>query len=154
LITLYSPSSIYLTANINEGDIADLEQGQLIKASIDAVGLAGLPGTLVSVSTLPKIDNSGIVTYAVTAVLDSPSDRIFDGMSAFITYIKREKRDVVLVSNRAIHIEDGKQFVQIQLSESLFEKRFITAGLTNGSQSEVMKGLNAGETVIIGGVVQ
>jgi hypothetical protein len=60
----------------------------------------------------------------------------------------------VLVSNRAIHIEDGKQFVQIQLSESLFEKRFITAGLTNGSQSEVMKGLNAGETVIIGGVVQ
>jgi len=143
-----------ITASINEGDISDLEAGQSIRANIEAIGLIGLEGKVTGLGAVPKIDNSGIVSYTVTAVLDKPNERIFDGMSAFVTFIKKEKTNVLLISNKAIFIEEGKQYVQVRKADGTIEKRPITAGLSNGSQSEVIEGLEAGETVVTSGIVK
>lgn len=153
-ITITDTSVIGITASINEGDISDLEAGQSIRANIEAIGLIGLEGKVTGLGAVPKIDNSGIVSYTVTAVLDKPNERIFDGMSAFVTFIKKEKTSVLLVSNKAIFIEEGKQYVQVRKADGTIEKRPITAGLTNGSQSEVIDGLEAGETVVTSGIVK
>ena len=153
-ITITDTSEISITASINEGDISGLEAGQAIKANIEALGLIGLEGKVSALGAVPKIDNSGIVSYTVTAVLDKPDERIFDGMSAFVTFIKKEKTNVLLISNKAIFIEEGKQYVQVKKADGTIEKRPITAGLTNGSQSEVVEGLEAGETVVTSGIVK
>lgn len=153
-IAITDTSAVSITASINEGDIADLEPGQAIKANVEALGLIGLAGKVTGLSALPKIDNSGIVSYSVTAELDKSNERIFDGMSAFVTFIKKEKSNVLLISNKAIFIEEGKQYVQVQKEGGVIEKRPIVAGLTNGSQSEVVEGLAAGETVVTSGIVK
>ncbi|HSP00837.1 MAG TPA: HlyD family efflux transporter periplasmic adaptor subunit, partial [Thioalkalivibrio sp.] len=154
LLTITEPTGISLTSNINEGDIAQLAVGQVVKANIEALGLIGVPGKVSEVSRVPKIDNSGIVSYEVTAVLDEANETIFDGMSAFITYIKKEKADVLMISNKAIFIEEGQQYVQVQTADGSLEKRAITAGLTNGSVSEIMEGLAEGENVVTSGSPQ
>ncbi|MBP1917965.1 biotin/lipoyl-binding protein [Youngiibacter multivorans] len=153
-ITITDTSVMSITASINEGDISDLEAGQSIKANIEALGLIGLEGKVSGLGEVPKIDNSGIVSYTVTSVLDKPNERIYDGMSAFVTFIKKEKTNVLLISNKAIFIEEGKQYVQVRKEDGTIEKRSITAGLTNGSQSEVVDGLEVGETVVTSGIVK
>jgi len=67
---------------------------------------------------------------------------------------KENSTNVLLISNKAIFIEEGKQFVQVKKADGTIEKRPITAGLTNGSQSEVVEGLEAGETVVTSGIVK
>jgi multidrug efflux pump subunit AcrA (membrane-fusion protein) len=149
---LTDATKVRIASAINEGDIGGIELGQLVKVNVEALGLIGLTGKVVEISTIPKIDNSGIVTYSVIAELDEVNEQILDGMSTFVSFIKREKENVLLLSNKAIFMEEGKQYVWVQHEEEELEKREVVAGLTNGSQSEIVEGLTAGETVVTSGM--
>lgn len=150
--TLTDPGVVYLTASITEGDVSGLEVGQSLKATVDALSLANVAGQVSSISSIPKIDNTGIVTFSVTSLVAAPDERLLNGMSVFITYLKKEKLDVLLVSNKAIFLEDGQQYVMVQKTDGSYEKRAVTAGLTNGTISEIVEGLVAGDIVATSGV--
>ena len=151
-MTLYDPANVQLVANVNEGDVSGLKVGQDLRVTVDALFLENQTGTVTDVSIMPKIDNTGIVTYAVTGSLEKPDERILDGMSVFVLFLKKEKTDVLLVPNKAIFMEDGRQHVHVQLADGVIEKRAVVLGLTNGTLSEVIEGLAAGENVVTGGV--
>jgi RND family efflux transporter MFP subunit len=153
-MTIVDPSVIYVKATATETDISGIEIAQQMRVAIDSVSLENVAGEVVSVSDTPSIDSSGVVTYEVTGKLAEPNEMIKDGMTAFITFLKKEKTDVLLVPNKAIFVEDGKQYVNVKTSGEEPEKRAITGGLTNGIQTEVVDGLKEGETVVIGGVQQ
>ncbi|MFX3660113.1 MAG: efflux RND transporter periplasmic adaptor subunit [Ectobacillus sp.] len=151
-MTIVDPTVIYVKASATESDISGIEKGQQMRVAVDSLSLENLQGEVVSVNNTPNIDNSGIVTYEVIGKLAEPNPAIKEGMTTFVTFLKKEKKDVILVPNKAIFVEDGKQYVNVQTAEDKTEKRAITGGLTNGIQTEVVEGLKEGETVIIGGV--
>jgi len=153
-MTIVDPSVIYVTATATETDITGIATGQQMRVAIDSVSLENVAGEVVSVSDIPTIDSSGVVTYQVTGKLAEANPIIKDGMTAFITFLKKEKTDVLLVPNKAIFVEDGKQYVNVKQSDGKTKKTAITGGLTNGIQTEVVEGLKQGETVVIGGVQQ
>ncbi|MDN4523354.1 efflux RND transporter periplasmic adaptor subunit [Fictibacillus fluitans] len=150
-MTIVDPSVIYIKASATESDISGIEKDQEMRVAIDSLKLENLQGKVVSVNSTPKIDSSGIVTYEVTGKLAEPNAAIKEGMTAFVTFLKKEKKDVLLVPNKAIFVEDGKQYVTVKTGEKT-EKRAIRGGLTNGVQTEVTEGLKQGETIQIGGV--
>ena len=151
-MTIVDPTVIYVKATATETDISGIEIAQQMRVAIDSVSLENVAGEVVSVSDTASIDSSGVVTYEVTGRLAEPNEMIKDGMTSFITFLKKEKTDVLLVPNKAIFVEDGKQYVNVKTSDEEPEKRTITGGLTNGIQTEVVEGLKEGETVVIGGV--
>jgi RND family efflux transporter MFP subunit len=151
-MTIVDPSVIYVKATATETDISGIEIAQQMRVAIDSVSLENVAGEVVSVSDTPSIDSSGVVTYEVTGKLAEPNEMIKDGMTSFITFLKKEKTDVLLVPNKAIFVEDGKQYVNVKSSAEEPDKRAITGGLTNGIQTEVVEGLKEGDTVVIGGV--
>jgi RND family efflux transporter MFP subunit len=153
-MTIQDPTVIYVKASASETDISGIENGQQMRVAIDSVSLENVPGEVVSVSDIPTTDSSGVVTYEVTGKLTDPNPIIKDGMTSFITFLKKEKTNVLLVPNKAIFVEDGKQYVNVKKSSGKKEKRTITGGLTNGIQTEVVEGLKQGETVVIGGVTK
>jgi RND family efflux transporter MFP subunit len=150
-MTIVDPTVIYVKATATETDISGIEIAQQMRVAIDSVSLENVAGEVVSVSDTASIDSSGVVTYEVTGRLAEPNEMIKDGMTSFITFLKKEKTDVLLVPNKAIFVEDGKQYVNVKTSDEEPEKRTITGGLTNGIQTEVVEGLKEGETVVIGG---
>lgn len=151
-MVLCDPSAITMKSSVTEGDIKGMQQGQAIRVTIDAAELQNLSGSVTSISSIPKVDSSGIVTYEVIAQLAEPNPAIMDGMSSVITFIKKEKNGILLVPNKAVFLEAGKQYVNVQTSDGNTEKRPVTCGLTNGVQTEVTDGLTEGEIVVIGGV--
>lgn len=153
-VILMDPSAIYVKSNVTETDISDIEMGQQIRLSIDSLSLENVAAEVISVSDLPNIDSSGIVTYEVVGKLTETNSDIKDGMTTFLTYLKKEKKDVLLIPNKAIFVEDGKQYVSVETSEGNTEKRAVVGGLTDGVNTEITEGLKAGEKVIIGGVTK
>jgi multidrug efflux pump subunit AcrA (membrane-fusion protein) len=151
-MTIMDPTVINVKATATETDISGIDKGQQLRVAIDSVSLENVAGEVVTVSDIPTIDSSGVVTYEVTGKLSEPNPIIKDGMTAFITFLKKEKLDVLLVSNKAIFVEVGKQYVNVKTKDGKTEKRAITGGLTNGIQTEVVEGLKQGETIVIGGV--
>ena len=152
LITIRDLSEIYLNARIPEGDIVGLSVGQAIRVAVDALGEEDISATVYSISSIPATDSSGIITYEVIGVLDEFNPDIRDSMSVFLTFIKREKMNVLLVPNRSVFIENGQQYVYVQTPDGVLEKRAVVCGLSNGTQTEVTEGLERGETVVVGKV--
>jgi HlyD family secretion protein len=150
LITLRDMSEIYLSANIPEGDIVGLNVGQPIRMEVDALGDTFLYATVYSISSIPNQDATGIVTYEVIGILDEFNPDIRDRMSVFMTFIKREINNVLLIPNRSVFMEDGQQYVYVQHTDGALEKRAVVCGFSNGIQTEVSRGLEQGETVVVG----
>ncbi|GHV40132.1 hypothetical protein FACS189490_04890 [Clostridia bacterium] len=151
-LTLCDTREIYLKASITEGDIAGVTVGQTIKVTIDAIGGEDFYGAVSNVDSIPSTDSSGITTYGVTLKLNDTSDVIKDGMNAYITFIKKENKNVLLIPNKAVFIENEMQYVNIVKDDDTYEKRKVVCGLSNGVQTEVLDGVTAGETVLVGKV--
>jgi RND family efflux transporter MFP subunit len=151
-ITIRDVSEIYLNARIPEGDIVGLSVGQKIRVAVDALGEENISATIYSISSIPNTDSSGIITYEVVGVLDEYNTDIRDSMSLFLTFIKREKLNVLLIPNKSVFMEDGQQYVYAQQEDGTLDKRAVSCGLSNGTQTEVLEGLVSGETVIVGRV--
>jgi hypothetical protein len=66
--------------------------------------------------------------------------------------VQRERGDVLLVPNRAVFMEDELQYVNVVKADGSYEKRKVVCGLSNGVQTEVTSGLEAGESVLVGRV--
>jgi len=151
-MTLSDVTKIYLTASITEGDIVSVEKGQIIHVTIDAIGNDVFFGEVTNVDSIPSTDANGITTYTVTCLLNDTSSVIKDGMNAYITFVQREQKDVLLIPNRAVFMEDELQYVNVVLSDGSHEKRKVVCGLSNGVLTEVVSGLAEGETVLTGRV--
>ncbi|MDR1735099.1 MAG: biotin/lipoyl-binding protein [Oscillospiraceae bacterium] len=150
VITLLDPTTIYLTASITEGDVVGVEVGQVVRAELDAIGEGEVfPGKVTAVSSLPTTDSSGITTYSVTIALDKPDSQIKDGMTALLTFVRLEHTNVLMVANKCIYIEDGVQYADVRTANGATEKRKVSCGLTNGTETEVLSGLEKGETVLV-----
>jgi HlyD family secretion protein len=152
VITLCDPAVVYLTASVTEGDITGLSVGQTIRVTVDALGEENISAEIYSISSIPAADASGIITYEVVGILDEPNPDLRDNMSAFLTFVKKEKFGVLLIPNKAVFVEDGRQYVNVETAEGVYEKRAVTGGLSNGTQTEIADGLSAGETVAVGSV--
>jgi multidrug efflux pump subunit AcrA (membrane-fusion protein) len=152
LITLAQTGTVQVNAYLAEADIVGVEVGQTMRIAVDALSLDNQAGTVTTISLTPKIDSTGIVSYLVTGEIIDPDPRILDGMTTFVTFVKREKPGVLLVANKAVFLVDGQQFVTVQKEDGTLEDRPVTCGLTNGTVSEVVEGLSAGEKVVTGGL--
>ena len=149
-ITLCDTTKIYLTANITEGDIVSVKKDQVIQVRIDAIGDDIFYGSVTNVDSIPTTDANGITTYTVTCLLLETSNVIKDGMNAYITFVRRENKNVLLIPNKAVFMENELQYVNVVRSDGTYEKRKVVCGLSNGVQTEAVSGLEEGETVLVG----
>ncbi|MDM8159751.1 efflux RND transporter periplasmic adaptor subunit [Labilibaculum sp. K2S] len=64
-------------------------------------------------------------------------------------YLKSERSSNVLHIEKSAVLEDqGLKYVFVQLSGESFEKRFVTIGISNGQEVEIISGLKVGERVV------
>ena len=156
VMTLCDTSKIYLTANITESDINSVETGQTIRVSVDALENKQIYAEVKSVGSIPNVDSSGIITYEVIGILNETDKDIKDNMSLFLTFIKAERPDVLMIPNKAVFVEEGRQYVNVAVNgdEKNLEKRAVVCGLSNGTQTELTEGLAEGEIVAVGGSVR
>lgn len=134
---------------ISEIDLSNIFLDQEVQVEFEAVEGQSFGGKVLSIDSLPKIDNNGLVTYDVKVELTDGLDKIKTGMTCTVSFILNQRSDVLTIPNKAVSIVDGKQVVQVKDEQGNITQRTITTGLTDGSNVEVIKGLEASETVIV-----
>jgi HlyD family secretion protein len=150
-IYMVDPASLELNIEIDEIDVAQTQVNQKAFINLDALPDTKLDGYVTTISTLPtvKMQNSGVVTYEVKVALSGniPAS-IKSGMSATVDIVTKEKKDVVLVPNKSIKKDSkGQTSVSIIVNQKI-EERQVATGLTDGTQTEVISGLNPGDIIV------
>lgn len=148
-ITIQS-STLQVTGNVVESDVASLKVGQAASVTIEAVG-ATVPGTVAAVApSAESSQNGSVVTFAVTVALAHPPAAVQAGMSAQVSVTVAQVANALAIPTAALQGTTGAYEVRVLGADGQVETRAVQVGLITASVAEITSGLSEGETVVTG----
>lgn len=115
-------------------EVFDLEQmhGQLLSSGKSAVSTSSyVPVTF-------QLDNHGAIV---------------PGSYAEVFLVTDERQDVLSLPTSALTEEQGVYYVYVQTDQHTYLKREVVLGDTDGERTEIRRGLNGGERVVVRGAI-
>ena len=149
-IVLTDLDSFHMTVLVDEIDVRQVQTGQTVRLSLDALPDADIAGQVTKVSPTAR-DVGGVVAYEVEIVPETTDAQLKAGMSATAIITTARVDNVLLVPNRYIQLdrESGRAFVQKIISQTPTLQE-IEMGLRNDRFTQVLAGLaDADEIALI-----
>jgi HlyD family secretion protein len=144
-VILVDKRQFHIDVAVDEVDIARIAPGQTVTITIDALPNEVFTGVVETISPQSAV-NAGVVSYPVRVIVQSAEARLRAGMTSTAEIVVQTASDVVLVPNWAIRREGGKAFAGV-LRNGAVEEVEVKLGLRNETFSQVLEGLQAGDTV-------
>ncbi len=156
--------------NVDEADIGSVKVGQRAEFTVDAYTDATFTGSVTQVRISPKSSNS-VVSYTVIVKVNNDEEKLMPGMTANVSLIVTEKNDILLVPNAALRFNPNvNTSVQAQMGPRrrggnvaavetpgvyvLMNKKpvkiEVEKGITDGTRTEILSGVEEGTEVLVG----
>ena len=148
LVTLYDMDEITMAVDVDEDDMTDIQMGTQANVSFTAYPDQVFQAQVTSVGD-GQTDSNGNVTYEVTITLQGDVSGLFQGMTGDITFITKETKEVLYVSNRAIIREGTSSYVKVRDAGGNVRKQEVVTGFSDGVNVEIVEGLSEGDVVLI-----
>ncbi|MEL7588647.1 MAG: efflux RND transporter periplasmic adaptor subunit [Prolixibacteraceae bacterium] len=165
-----------IEADVDEADIGKLRVGQRVEFTVDAFPGKTFNGEIREIRLL-AVEESSVITYTVVINAPNPEMILMPGMTANAVFYVTEKKDIVVVPNRAFDFSpdasvllayqkanpeakvtmpgpaakaqsDSEKTVWIKAPGAIFP-RTVIPGETDEINYEVISGIQEGEEVII-----
>lgn len=149
-VELVDTGSLRVVLNVDEVDIGSVHVGQSSVVSLETWPDRELQAQVASIA--PKAQSSGgIVTYEVQLAFDRQDLPVLTGMTANADLTTAQRKNVVLVPNRAITAdrESGRYYVN-QIVSGEMVRTEVTIGLRDDAFTEITGGLQPGDQVFTG----
>lgn len=143
-------SRLQMTTSVGEYDVFRIQPGMPVQVTIDALKQTKLTGKVEKVSKFPKTagtNNTGPAQFEVVISLDA-HDNLVAGLSLTATIETDNKKDVLTVSTIAVQRDKDGYYVMLQTTQGV-ERRSIKVGLETADKTEVLEGLQEGDTVVL-----
>lgn len=144
---IVNPKTIYFSATADQSEVVKLKENMPAELSIDSYPEATLSGAINKISLVPKTGETNTV-YEIKFLFSNDNNdyKYRIGMTGDMTFITKRKEDVVYIPTKFISSQNGKKYVNIKQGDRE-EKREIITGMETDSETEVISGLDASETV-------
>jgi RND family efflux transporter MFP subunit len=156
IATIVDMNSNEIEVDVNEAYIARVKDRQKVTSILDAYPNWEIPSHVRTV--IPTADRQK-ATVKVRISFDKLDPRILPDMGIKVTFLSDEpvkKVDadapvvVALLPTETVHDESGKKIVFLVKNDRL-ERRAVSVGTTEGSQTEILSGIVAGDAVVVRG---
>jgi HlyD family secretion protein len=150
LMTLADVSSMHFEGDVDESDVAKIAEGMAAKIFVDAFAETVFTGLLTRIAP-QGVRDEGVVNFNVEAELDGATGMLRTGMSADVQLVLEERIDVLTVPEGAVIYEGDSTFVELSApaAEAGRTRTPVTVGLSDGIRTEIIKGLDEGQTVVL-----
>ncbi|MGE0605060.1 MAG: efflux RND transporter periplasmic adaptor subunit [Xanthobacteraceae bacterium] len=141
-------SMVWVIAQVAEGDLASIREGQAVSVQLKAFANERLRGIVGRI--YPEL-NMATRTVPVRIVLPNPDGRLRPGLFAEIAFENDGSDAVVAIPETAV-IDSGRRRVAfVTRGEGLFEPRELEIGARGDGFVEIRKGVDEGEDVVVRG---
>jgi Cu(I)/Ag(I) efflux system membrane fusion protein len=140
--------TVWVNAEVPESQASLVRPGNSVEARAPA-----LPGTVFKgrVSTILPEVNPATRTLKARVELANPGHRLVPGMFATVNFTPAARKEMLLVPTEAV-IQTGKRSVVIVAQgDGKFAPVDVETGVEAGGRTEIRKGLEAGQTVVVSG---
>lgn len=146
-IVLANTGSIALHGTIGEADIVKLKLGQVATVTVDAVGTAKMTGKVTSLDPVATIAQ-GVPVYGIDVTIDVPSPTVRPGMSGTANVIIASSPNALVVPNLAVKTASGRRYLTV-MKDGKATDTDVTFGISNDTVTEVLTGVQEGDTVVL-----
>jgi multidrug efflux pump subunit AcrA (membrane-fusion protein) len=144
-VTVISTSSYVVDASVGSSDVGQLKDG--MQADITPTGSSvTVHGVVESVGVVADTSTTGAATFPVTIRVTGSTQGLYPGSSASVAITVKQVDNVLTVPTQAVTSTNGKTYVNV-VAGTTTTRKAITIGQTYGFQTEVTKGLSAGDKV-------
>ena len=149
MMTISNLDSVWITANVPESDVGLISKGDKIDAVLSAYPNEVFHGTVSFVNPVLQPDTRRDLVRAVFA---DPDARLKPNMYANVS-IDIPQPEQVFVPESALLMNNDNVSVFVEVSPWTFERRTVDLSYDESDGTRVLKGLKAGDRVIVKGGV-
>jgi Cu(I)/Ag(I) efflux system membrane fusion protein len=148
LFRLNGLSTVWINAEVPEGVAAQVRPGNSVEARTPALPGAIFKGKVNAI--LPEV-NPATRTLKARIEVANPAGQLVPGMFATVNFAPKARNDVLLVPSEAV-IQTGKRSVVVVAQpDGRFAPVDVEVGLDSNGQTEIRKGLQIGQKVVVSG---
>jgi membrane fusion protein (multidrug efflux system) len=160
IVTLQALDPIYVDFNLPQQALSQIAVGQSVNVSVDTFPGQKFPGKVSAINS--KVDLSSR-NVQIRATLDNHDHKLLPGMFANIAIDVGSKQSYVTLPQTAVtynpfgdtvFLVDNKGKDAKGQDQLVARQVFVTTGDTRGDQVAIVKGVNAGDTVVTGGQIK
>ncbi len=138
-------------AHVSEADVAKLTAGMPVNFTVDAFPGRTFSGTLRQVRNAAETVQN-VVTYDAIVDVDNPDLQLRPGMTANVTFVVAERKDVLRIPNAALRFRPGAATGRsaqpsreggrtvFALQGTTLQPKRVRVGITDGSFTELVEG--------------
>jgi len=144
-------NQVYVQGKVDEADIAHVYMGQPARIKVESFRDRVFNGKVTKIAPL-GVEKDNVTTFEVRVSIDNPGGELKANMTANAEIMLDEHKGVLTVPENAVSYDGQKNsFVQVpdRNQKEGVHKVPVTVGLSNGSVTEIVKGLKEGDQVVL-----
>jgi HlyD family secretion protein len=151
IMTLGNLSEVYVKGKADESDLGKIYIGQPARITVESYKDQKFSGKVTMISPM-GIEKDNVTTFEVRVSISNQSGKLRAQMSANAEVILEEKKGVLAVPEGALLYKKDKS-TEVEVPDPTSEKGRqrieVVTGISNGSKTEVLRGLSEGQQVIL-----
>lgn len=147
IATYMNADAVTISVSVAQDDISEIEVGDNVNINLSAYEDKTFHGKVTSISTTSS--GTSTVSYPVVVTMTGDVSSIYSGMSGEVTFVTKEVKDVLYISNKAVETEGTKSYVTKKNSDGSTTKTQVKTGFSDGHNVQIERGLSEGDTVLI-----
>lgn len=145
IVTIADVSQLQIQADIDEIDIANVAVGQTVQVRLDAFPGEQFDGKVTRLYPAASTAR-GSTVYTALIDFDPKNLKVRLGMGANLKIITIDKKGALVVPNRALKNVGTRKAVRV-IAPGEPRDVLVETGVTDGSNTEIVSGLNEGDQV-------
>ena len=139
--------TLTVEALVDETDIASIKINSDAVIVLDAYPKLSIEAKVDKLA-FDSTTTNNVTTYAIDVKPNTIPEYMRSGMTANVTFTVQSKNDILIIPSEALKVVDGKSIVLIKGEKKPIET-FISTGISDGKFTEIIKGLNESDTILI-----
>ena len=151
IMTIGDTTQVYVQGKVDESDIGKVYMGQPARIKVESFKDKTFQGKVTKIAPL-GVEKDNVTTFEVRVSIDNPGGELKANMTANAEILLEEHKGVLTVPEQSvIYDKDRNGSVEVPDPSQKKGRRKVSikAGISNGTRTEVLSGLNAGDTVIL-----
>jgi HlyD family secretion protein len=151
VMTIGDTNQVYVQGKVDESDIGKVYLGQAARIKVESFKDKTFQGKVTKIAPL-GVEKDNVTTFEVRVSIDNPGGELKANMTANAEILLEEHKNVLTVPEQAVlYDKDRNASVEVPdpKQKSGRRKVDIKAGISNGTKTEILAGLNPGDTVIL-----
>lgn len=151
IMTLGDLNQVYVKGKADESDVGKIWLGQPARISVESYKDQKFEGRVTKISPMGT-EKDNVTTFEVRVSISNDKHLLKAQMTANAEIILEEKKKVLAIPEGAVVYNKDKS-TSVEIPDATGEKGVrkvaVTTGISNGAKTEVLKGLNEGQQVVL-----